>query len=345
MHLSAAAQARLHLEHVRAALPTTWRDFPITSHAPAPPLAYRTRTRVHVRCDRGRVDVGMHEARTNAPVVVERCAVLDPAVETARAGLASLLEGSRGAGDVQIALGTRRLPVLEVRWDGELARECFGRLERAVVAGQVAGARVTAGETSRPAVIGDPTPWIRGGDGEPLRLAPGGFAQASEAANSALVQYVGDRVASAPPDKAVELYAGAGNVSVMLARHTSDLATVEASRESCDAARANLAARSLVARVIEGDVETYAIRPSTRLVVLDPPRTGARAVAEQLAGSRIPRIIYISCDPQTLGRDLGILSTAYAPRSIAAFEMFPQTSHVETVVELARLRGRRGEVS
>ena len=63
------------------------------------------------------------------------------------------------------------------------------------------------------------------------------------------------------------------------------------------------------------------------------------------AGSRIPRIIYISCDPQTLGRDLGILSTSYAPRSIAAFEMFPQTSHVETVVELARLRGRRGDVS
>ncbi len=345
MHLSISAQARLHLDHLRGALPTAWGDVAITSHAPAPPLAYRTRARVHVRCERGRIDVGMHGARTNEPVVVERCAVLDPAVELARERLAGLLDGSRGAGDVQIALGAARLPVLEIRWDGEVARECFGRLERAVVAGDVAGARVLAGAMSRPAVIGDATPWIRGADGEPLRLAPGGFAQASEAANAALVRYVSDRVAAAPPGKAVELHAGSGNVSVMLSRVTTDLVTVESSSEACDAARANLAARGLRARVIVGNADAYSIRPSTRLVVLDPPRTGARAVAERLAASRVSRIIYISCDPQTLGRDLTILSATYEPRSIAAFEMFPQTSHVETVVELARLRGRRGEVS
>lgn len=345
MHLSAAAQARLHVDHVRGALPAAWRDIDIASQAPAPLLAYRTRARVHVRCERGHVDVGMHGARTNEPVLVERCVVLDPAIELARQRLADLLAGCRGTGDVQIALGTGRRPVLEIRWDGEVVRECFGRLESAVLAGDLAGARVTAGGSSRPAVIGDPTPWILGADGEALRLAPGGFAQASEAANVALVQHVKVLVAAAPPEKAVELYAGAGNVSVVLARITPDLVTVESSRESCDAARANLAARSLSARVTEGDVDEYAIRPATRLVLLDPPRTGARAVAERLAASRVPRVIYVSCNPQTLGRDLGILSTAYEPRSVAVFEMFPQTSHVETVVDLARVRGRRGEAS
>lgn len=340
MHLSSEAQARLHVQHVRGALPAAWRDAPITSHAPASPLSYRTRARVHVRCERGRVDVGMHEARTNDPVVVERCAVLDPAVEKARGRLAVLFAGCRGNGEVQIALGSRGRPVLEVRWDGEVAGACFGLLEKAVVAGDLAGARVTAGEASRPAVIGDPTPWIRGADGEPLRLAPGGFAQASESANVALVQHV-STLAAARPDRVVELHAGSGNLSVMLARSATDLLTVESSREACDAARANLKARSLAARVVEGDADVHAWSPATRLVVLDPPRTGARAVAQRLAATPVARVIYVSCDAQTLGRDLGILAAAYEPRSLAVFEMFPQTSHVETVVELARARGRR----
>ncbi len=75
-----------------------------------------------------------------------------------------------------------------------------------------------------------------------------------------------------------------------------------------------------------------------KLVVLDPPRTGARAVAERLAGSRVARVVYVSCDAQTLGRDLAILEKAYAPISVTAFEMFPQTSHVEAVVALERRR-------
>ncbi len=341
MHLSARAQARLHVEHVRAALPPAWRDVAIPSHAPAAPLGHRTRARVHVRCDRGRVDVGMNKARTNDPVVVDRCVVLDPALEQARGRLAGLFAGCRGEGDVQLALGAKRRPVLDVRWNGELASACFGRLEQLVAAGDVGGARVTAGETSRPAVVGDPTPWIRGADGAPLRLAPGGFAQASETANVALVQHVAERVSAARPDRTVELHAGSGNLSVVLARIASDLVTVESSRESCDAARDNLRERSLAARVLEGDADVYEWSPATRVVVLDPPRTGARVVSERLAASRVARIVYVSCDAQTLGRDLAILAPFYELRSIAVFEMFPQTSHVETVVELARSRGKR----
>jgi tRNA/tmRNA/rRNA uracil-C5-methylase (TrmA/RlmC/RlmD family) len=116
---------------------------------------------------------------------------------------------------------------------------------------------------------------------------------------------------------------------------------VESSRDACDAARANLAARGLTARVVEADAASYAWGATTRLVVLDPPRTGARAVAERLAASRVPHVVYVSCDPQTLGRDLAVLAPGYRARSVATFEMFPQTSHVETVVALERARGGR----
>jgi 23S rRNA (uracil1939-C5)-methyltransferase len=140
-------------------------------------------------------------------------------------------------------------------------------------------------------------------------------------------------------EKAVELYAGAGNLSVLLARKVGDLACVESSRDACEAARENLAARGAKnARVVEADAAGYAWAKAVRLVVLDPPRTGARAVAERLATSRVPRVVYVSCDAQTLGRDLAILEKAYAPVSMATFEMFPQTSHAEAVVALERRR-------
>ncbi len=340
MHLSLEAQERAHVEHVRAALPAAWRGLAIET-SPAPQaLAYRARARVHVLSLRsGAILVGMHEARSHEPVQVDTCAVLDPALELARRALAGLFEGSRGRGDVQIAFGARRLPVLEVRWEGDLLPHVFGRIEAIVASGAIAGAQVTVGAATKPARIGDPTPWMTGADGAPLRLASGGFAQAAEAVNAALVLHVAEVVRPWRAEKAVELYAGAGNVSVLLAREVGDLACIESSREACEAARVNLAERGARnARVVEADAETYAWSKATRLVVLDPPRTGARAVAERLVTVRVPHVVYVSCDAQTLGRDLAILEKAYAPVSIRAFEMFPQTSHVEVVVALERRR-------
>ncbi|HEY8088021.1 MAG TPA: class I SAM-dependent RNA methyltransferase [Polyangiaceae bacterium] len=336
MHLSLEAQRRAHLEHVLAALPAKWGEVDVRVHPAEHALAYRLRTRVHVRCERGGVTVGMREAGSHDPVEVDTCAVLLPQLEGARRGLAALFVSSRGHGDVQIAAGPGLRPVLEIRWTGEVAPACFGRLEESVTAGAIAGARVWMGDASRPAVVGDPTPWMRGADGEPLRLAPGGFGQASETMNATLAQHVAGLVAPNCADKAVELYAGAGNLSVLLARSLREPILVESSREACDAARANLTARGLVARVVEADAGAYSWPATTRLVVLDPPRTGARAVCERLASSKVTRIVYVSCDTQTLARDLALLDASYGVRSVAAFEMFPQTSHVETVVALER---------
>jgi 23S rRNA (uracil1939-C5)-methyltransferase len=338
MHVAPGEQLELHVEHVRGAMPEAWRTTPISARPSGERLGYRTRARVHVRCERGRVDVGMHEARTHDPVTVDRCVVLDPVLERARRTLAALFERSRGRGDVALALGRERAPVLDVRWQGELAREVFAKLEGAVSSGSIAGARVAEGDVRRPAVVGDPTPWMTGGDGLPLRLAPGGFAQASESTNATLAAHVAELAAARPAERAIELHAGSGNLSVVLARAVGELTTVESSRDACEAARANLLARGLKARVVEGDADAYAWNAATKLVVLDPPRTGARALAEKLATSPVARVIYVSCDPQTLGRDLGILARVYRPTAISVFEMFPQTSHVETVVALERAR-------
>jgi 23S rRNA (uracil1939-C5)-methyltransferase len=357
MHVSLEAQRRAHVAHVRAALPAVpegWRAIDIATHAAdGDALAYRVRARVHARASGGRAIVGMNESSTNEPVEVETCAVLTRELEAARRAIAPLLEGAHGRGDAQIAMGRAKdgatRPVLDLTWSGMLAAECYARLERAVAAGDFAGARVVCGEATRASVIGDPTPWMAGADGAPLRLAAGGFGQASERTNALLARRVAELAAStapasatdAAPHRVVELYAGAGNLTVMLAGLRVDLTAVESSRDGCDAARANLAARGLVAKIVEADAASYAWSPATRLVVLDPPRTGAREVAASLARTPVRHVIYVSCDPQTLGRDLALLAELYAPTSIDTFEMFPHTSHVETVVALERRRGSK----
>jgi 23S rRNA (uracil1939-C5)-methyltransferase len=130
---------------------------------------------------------------------------------------------------------------------------------------------------------------------------------------------------------------------VLLARDRA-VTAVERDAEACAAARANLDARGLLAsarvRVVEGDADAYArtIAKGTALVVLDPPREGAREVARALAGRPArarPDVLYVSCDPPTLARDLRVLGEAgYVLRSVDTFEMFPQTSHVETIAVL-----------
>ena len=313
------------------------------SHRPARPLGYRTRARVHVEAKRKRVSVGMFARRSNAPVVVDTCIVLDPILDRARAALATWLEGAEGRGEAQLDLGSPgespRRAVLDLRWTGELPGAVFGRLERAVAeGGELAGARIFAGAVRVPATIGDPTPFISGADGLPLRLAPGGFSQATEEGNAVLAGRVAELTRDLPPGACVELFAGAGNLTVLLARER-EVVAVEQDHAACVAARANLEARSLSTRVLEADANAHPIPKSTSLVVLDPPREGARAVAEALAAratkGRAPAIVYVACDPPTLARDVKTLTGAgYTIRNVETFEMFPQTSHVETVVVL-----------
>ncbi len=357
MHVSHAAQLRAHEAHLRAALPSAWREHAIAVHPAANEFAYRTRTRVHVQATGGRAIVGMNEARTRDPVEVDVCAVLHPALEAARARVASLLEGAHGRGEVQIALGSmtesmtgsksgssHRPAVIDLQWSGMLAPRCFAQIDAAVKDGWLAGARITAGETRVPAKIGDATPWIEAGDGAPLKLAPGGFGQASDEGNVALARRVAAIVegacANKPDARVLELYAGAGNFTVMLASLAKSVVAVESSREACDAARVNLVARGVEARakIVEADASAYEIPKPIHVVVLDPPRTGAREACTRLVSSSAKHIVYVSCDTPTLARDLAILAPSFTPRSIDLFELFPQTSHVESVVHLVRER-------
>ena len=138
----------------------------------------------------------------------------------------------------------------------------------------------------------------------------------------------------------LELYSGVGLFTRFLAPHASQLTAIESSPSACFDFAGNLDELENIS-LYEGAVEVILpeiveqIKPID-LVVLDPPRAGLNAKARQALIDLAPQeIIYISCDPSTLARDLKHFSEAgYNLQSVHAFDMFPQTAHVETIAFL-----------
>ena len=154
-----------------------------------------------------------------------------------------------------------------------------------------------------------------------------------------LAEALGD----AAGDGAVDLYCGVGLFTLPLARRFARVTAIEGNAAATEFARLNLADAELTnasvhtARVgdwLAGHVQSLA---PTDFLLLDPPRAGAEPEAlAAIIALRPRRIAYVSCDPATLARDLRALFDAgYALDSVRAFDMFPQTHHVETVVHLS----------
>jgi 23S rRNA (uracil1939-C5)-methyltransferase len=135
------------------------------------------------------------------------------------------------------------------------------------------------------------------------------------------------------PATVVDAYAGAGEVAVALAARGVRVTAIELDPEASAACAARLGARS---RSVTGRVEDAlgAALPAD-VVILNPPRAGvdARVTARLASDASVRGIVYVSCDPATLARDVARLP-AWRVARLTAFDMFPQTAHVETVCEL-----------
>ena len=154
--------------------------------------------------------------------------------------------------------------------------------------------------------------------------------------NRALVARVAE-LARTEGMRVLELYAGSGNLTLALAPGSESYTAVEQSPDAVLALRTNLAARDLRVKVVESDVAKALAGGPVDVVVLDPPRTGAPSVLATLAQRKPKRVIYVSCDPATLGRDVAeLLTRGYVVTWAEAFEMFPQTADLESVVQLER---------
>jgi tRNA/tmRNA/rRNA uracil-C5-methylase (TrmA/RlmC/RlmD family) len=175
----------------------------------------------------------------------------------------------------------------------------------------------------------------------PFSVAPGGFWQVHPEAPRVLVEAVLDLLDPAPGERALDLYAGVGLFARFVGERTgARVVAVEGDRAACQHARGNLSA--LKGAVVECGAVDRVLRAGFDepfdLVVLDPPREGAkRAVVEQVVDRRPRAVAYVACDPAALARDVAIFAEHdYALTAIRAFDLFPMTHHVECVALLER---------
>jgi 23S rRNA (uracil1939-C5)-methyltransferase len=334
-HASDSLQRTARLALLRRALPADLREVPVTWHASPSSWGWRTRARLAWESRGSVVSLGFRARRARDVVATLACPVLDARLEAALRPLHARLGAVSRRGEVSLALGDRGAPVASVYPDGTLAPGAYAACAELVAEG-FAGVALWVPGASVPAVTGDPRPRVEGPDGAPLVLGVDGFAQANASLNASLAETV-VRLAPTAGRRVLELHAGAGNFTVMLARQALSVTAVESDRDAASAMRENLAARALTNVSVRAEPAERCVDAKADVVVLDPPRTGAREVVEALAKrTDLRAIVYVSCDPATLGRDLTTLRTRFEVTAIEAFEMFPQTAHVETVVLLTR---------
>jgi 23S rRNA (uracil1939-C5)-methyltransferase len=145
--------------------------------------------------------------------------------------------------------------------------------------------------------------------------------------------------------KAIDLYCGVGLFTLPMARRFARVTGVEANARAAEFARRNVAAAKLenieIANLGVADWLKHSRSFEVlEFLLLDPPRVGCEnAVIAGILAMRPRRIAYVSCDPATLARDLKkLIAENYTLDSVAAFDMFPQTHHVETVARLTAIR-------
>ena len=171
----------------------------------------------------------------------------------------------------------------------------------------------------------------------------GGFSQVNLEQNNNLIATMLDWVDELPAKRGLDLFCGMGNFTIPLAAKLQEVVGLDLQRAAIRSAVRNAEAAGMDNCTFRRKSAVDAIREIAAhgekfdLVLLDPPRRGCREVVSSLAGLGNPAVIYVSCDPATLARDISDMKAlGYVPRKVQPFDMFPQTHHQETMALLIK---------
>jgi len=302
------------------------------------PLRYRLRVRLHVD-ERG--NVGFFARRSQLLVEPPSCAVIATELGRVFDALRALPAAQKRAlGAHFSSVDLRAVPD-----DGGVELELLPREGKpasapavdALVTALAEHARVGSGAQRRSGLRRYALP-----GGGFLRVPSGGFTQVNWDVNARLIAAVVDGATRRALRTFLDLYAGVGNFAVPLALAGLTGTAVELEHQATAALREALREQDLGrVKVLEGEVGAILARRghelSAELVVLDPPRAGAKTALGPLVKLAPRAIAYVACDPVTLARDVRVLAAdGYRLESVTCFDMFPQTHHVETLAWLVR---------
>lgn len=301
---------------------------------PAPAeFGYRARIRLRVG---PHGQLGYHELETHRIVAIERCLVAAGEVAVARE-LARALE--RGCAEIEVVLAARGHVLIAQLRRPPGPREIA--IAERVMAAEERIAGIILRSTAARIVMGDVALSVEPEPGCLIEAAADSFSQVNHPQNVKLVASVMEFAELARGTAVLDLFCGAGNFSLPAARRGAEVTGVDADAQAVADARANALRMQLRGAqfIALGAAETARFlqrakyRPA--VLILDPPRTGAAALMDTVAILGPRRVIYVSCDPPTMTRDLAELAVrGYRIGRVRGFDFFPNTHHIEAVAEL-----------
>jgi len=310
-------------------------------------MGYRGKARLGVRYvkSKQRVLVGFREKKHRGIAEMDTCAVLDNRVSALIKPLAAVIE----------ALSVReQVPQIEVATDADtvvlvfrhlaalsdndriILRE-FGDSHRVRVMLQPAGI-----DSIHPLPPDSAAPLSYQLPDEQLKIEfyPHQFVQVNAAMNRSMIAQAMDWLDLSPDERVADLFCGVGNFTLPLARRGSRVVGIEGEQDLVNQARANAELNGFDnvefrCHDLFDEWGQASANPLGRFdkIVLDPPRTGAQRLCENIEEFQARRIVYISCNPATLARDAGVLvgQKGYRLERVGVIDMFPHTSHVESM--------------
>lgn len=320
-------------------------DFTIFPAIPSPrERAYRIRAQFKASKYTGRSVVGFYAWRSHRVVEVQECPLLHP---LANEILGGLREWCKRRGEIAVNAAIQVSPDED---RGVLALENSDRFNAAALnelGKNIKGLKGAVLEGKPRISWGDLTLRYQGPEAEGRRLtyqtSGGSFSQGNPYQNRNLIQKILEWAQLTGEEKIIDLYCGSGNLTLPLAQAGAKTWGVDSDGRAINDAVENAHANGLpnctfwAAGAEEGLSRFQEEVGSVDLAVLDPPRTGAGGLAPFLVPLAPKKILYVSCEPPTLARDLAAISKlGYNLQRVQPLDMFPQTYHFEVIAELVR---------
>ena len=328
------AQKRQVLAHQLARAGLTWDESGIEVLGMVDPWRYRLRGEFHVHRTDGRAALGFYRKRTYQTLPIEQCLIHVEAIERALPALARALDHE----------AAQRVKALQLTWAPGTSDLLWAPYPPGTADPEL-GLRAAA---LLPELrLYDDSIGIEDA-GRQFRVRPEVFVQVNARQREVLYRRTLRAADPRPGDRIVDAYAGIGMLSARLAERAGEVVCLEESPYAVRLGELNMVLNQVSGvRYIRGRVENTlpAVDNPINVLVLDPPRAGcAEQVVSAVLSAGPARIVYVSCEPSTLARDLGRLCAGgeYGLTDVALVDMFPQTYHIEAVVRLERRGSRAG---
>ena len=328
-------------------------------------LGYRNRALIPIRRDGRKVRLGYYKRGSHRIVNLNHCPVLDPRLdaliepikrdlEATSWSMDSDLQGEPGLRHLGLRIGVRTGEILITLISATESLQAVDVLSAAWMRRwpQLKGVTINLQPKRSNAVFGDRTICLQGQDaieerfcGLSLELGTTTFFQVNTPRAERVVEQIRDWITrSEPSQRLIDAYCGIGTIALPLAAAGHRVTGLEISSASVRHAERNAARNRLKhTRFMSGDVARHLreLLPNHDALVVDPPRKGLDpAVLAMVLDYPPRRLVYLSCDPATLARDLRQLagdSGPYRIEQVQPMDFFPQTSHLECLVLMSRI--------